>query len=74
MDYNKLCIDFPGFGDKWTFKEYKDAYLAVLTHHYTINVDEYYDMSLMIPFADLFNMADASQNNIMMEYIEDKDY
>ena len=31
-------------------------------------------MSMMIPLADLFNMADASQNNVMMEFIEDKDY
>ena len=74
QDYNKFCKDFPGFGDKWTFENYKDAYLLVQTHSYTIPIEEYYEMSLMVPFADLFNMADASQNNVMMEYIDDTDY
>ena len=74
QDYNKFVKDIPGFGDKWTFEEFKNAYLTVQTHSYTFPIEEYYEMSFMTPFADLFNMDDASMNNIMMEYIEDKDY
>ena len=73
-DYRKLMTDYPGFNDKFTFQEYKDAFLAVQTHSYDVKRHDIYEMTLMAPFVDLFNQVDGKDNNVMIEYEDNSDY
>ena len=43
---------------------------------YTVSRDDTYEITSMVPFADLFNQGDSTThpNNVIMQFEESKDY